>query len=235
MEKAKSEERIGSNFYHQKKIEINCVIFCFENRTLKILLTKNEESFENVNWKLPNAVLAEGTMLNTAQTILKNYFSSEDFFLDQLKAFSSDSLSNSEDISIGYYAMVKQEKITEDDEELSSDMIWIDVNHVITHLNEKDRRIIDFSIKELRKNILCSAIGFNLLPEKFTLLQVFHLYEGILGVEINKGNFRRKILQRGLVSSLNEKEEKVSYRAAQFYSLSVPKDSVWNLKFNFSF
>jgi len=68
------------------------------------------------------------------------------------------------------------------------------------------------------------------------LLQVIHLYEIILGIKINKTNFRRKILHRRLVRGLAEKEEGVSNRAAEFYSLNVPKHEIfWNAKFNFNF
>ncbi|MXO06747.1 NUDIX domain-containing protein [Flavobacterium sp. HBTb2-11-1] len=236
MKKEESEERVGFNLSQENKIEIDCVIFCFEDRSLKVLLVKNENDATNGNWRLPSASLEEGeTILKTAQKILKKYISEEDFFLEQLRAFGyHSSASFQENISIGYYAMVNKEKKVDDDE-LPSNVIWIDVHH-IADLEEKYMGVIDFSIKELRKNICCSAVGFNLLPEKFTLLQVIHLYEIILGIEINKTNFRRKILQRRLVRGLAEKEEGVSNRAAEFYSLNVPKHEIfWNAKFNFNF
>ncbi|KAF2342981.1 NUDIX hydrolase [Flavobacterium tistrianum] len=237
MKKEDSEEGIGLNSYHENKIEIDCVIFCFEDRSLKVLLVKKENDILNGNWRLPSSSLEEGeTILETAQKILKKYISEEDFFLEQLRAFGNYSSSSLQEIiSIGYYAMIRREKKNEDDEEFKSDAIWIDVSN-IKGLEDKYMAIIDFSIKELRKNICCSAVGFNLLPEKFTLLQVIHLYEKILEIEINKTNFRRKILQRRLVRGLAEKEEGVSNRAAEFYSLNVPKDELfWNVKFNFNF
>ncbi|MET3026618.1 NUDIX hydrolase [Flavobacterium sp. UW10123] len=237
MKKEKSEERLGLNLSQENKIEIDCVIFCFEDRSLKVLLVKNENDAMNGNWRLPSASLEHGeTILKTAQKILKKHISKDDFFLEQLRAFGyHSSTSFQENISIGYYAMVRREKKKEDDEEFHSDIIWIDINN-IADLEDKYMMVIDFSIKELRKNICCSAVGFNLLPEKFTLLQVIHLYEEILGIEINKTNFRRKILQRRLVRGLAEKEEGVSNRAAEFYSLNVPKDELfWNAKFNFNF
>lgn len=236
MKKEDSDERVGFNLSQENKIEIDCVIFCFEDRSLRVLLVKNENDATNGNWRLPSASLEEGqTILKTAQKILKKYISEDDFFLEQLRAFGyHSSASFRENISIGYYAMVSKEKKIDDDE-LQSNVIWVDV-HNIADLEEKYMAVIDFSIKELRKNICCSAVGFNLLPEKFTLLQVIHLYEIILGIKINKTNFRRKILQRRLVRGLAEKEEGVSNRAAEFYSLNVPKHEIfWNAKFNFNF
>ncbi|QSW90191.1 MULTISPECIES: NUDIX hydrolase [Flavobacterium] len=234
MKKEESEEGMCRNSYRENKIEINCVIFCFEDKKLKVLLIKNESDFDNHKWKLPSAGLNEMPMLQTAQEILRRYISSDDFFLDQLKAFGHHSSLVQENISIVYYAMVRKEK-TQEEQELHSNLIWIEAN-TVTQLDANDRMMLDFSLKELKKNICCSAIGFNLLAEKFTLLQVVNLYEEILGIQINKVNFRRKILQRRLVQSLDEKEEGVSYRAAKFYSLNVPKNEVtWNVKFNFIF
>jgi len=168
MKKEDSEERVGFNLSQENKIEIDCVIFCFEDRSLKVLLVKNENDATNGNWRLPSASLEEGqTILKTAQKILKKYISEDDFFLEQLRAFGyHSSASFRENISIGYYAMVSKEKKIDDDE-LQSNVIWVDV-HNIADLEEKYMAVIDFSIKELRKNICCSAVGFNLLPEKFT-------------------------------------------------------------------
>ena len=74
------------------------------------------------------------------------------------------------------------------------------------------------------------------MPEKFTLLQVVHLYEKVLGIEINKSNFRRKILQLGLVQDLNEKEENVSHRPANFYTLKLQfQEILTNGDFSFIF
>lgn len=237
MEREESEKRISSNSYPENKIEINCVIFCFEEKSLKVLLVKNEKDLENSTWRLPSDILQEGeTILKTAEKVLKNYVPTDDAFLEQLKAFGSDSpLSVQENISIGYYSMVRKERKSTEDEESNSAVIWNDI-HNLPDLDEKHRLVLDFSVKELRKNICWSAVGFNLLQEKFTLLQVIQLYEEILGIKINKTNFRRKILQRKLVRCLDEKEEGVSYRAAKFYNLNVPKQEIfWNAKFNFNF
>ena len=234
MEKEKLEDRICQNPHHSSKIIVNCVILCFEEKKLKVLLVKNKNSLNSFNWKLPNAILEGEPMLIAAQQLLKRYVPSDDFFLDQLKAFGYNSSLLQENISIAYYAIIRQKKNIEVDER-KSDAIWAEINNV-AYLDRNDGIILDFSLKELKKNICCSAVGFNLLAEKFTLLQVVQLYEEILGIKINKVNFRRKILQRKLVCSLDEKEEGVSYRAAKFYSLNVPKDQVdWNIKFNFIF
>jgi hypothetical protein len=77
--------------------------------------------------------------------------------------------------------------------------------------------ILNFSLLQLRNRVRQTPIGFNLLPEKFTLLQLMHLYEEILGIELDKSNFRRKILHMKLLVALDEKQQDVSHRAAKLY------------------
>lgn len=225
--------------YSENKIEIDCVIFNFEDDSLKVMLAKQQDDLGNTSWSLANDCIRKNdTISGTARKILKRYIEIDDFFLEQLKAFGYRSPeSQHEDIAIAYYALVKREKSsTEEEEEKSNpDVMWIGINE-ISDLNAKHKVILDFSLQELRKNICNSAIGFNLLPEKFTLLQVIHLYQEILGIEVNKSNFRRKILQTGMIQGLSEKEEAVSHRAAKFYSLSIPKQEMFaNRKFDFHF
>lgn len=235
MKKADEKESKIVKQYSANKIEIDCAIFNFEADSLKVLLLKQKDENGNVNWSLANDCIKDGeTIAGTAHNILKKYIGSDRYFLEQLKAFGySSQFSLQEDISIGYYALLKKDYVLSTIS--NSDFEWIGINEV-SGLNEKHREILDYSLSQLRKNICKSAIGFNLLPEKFTLLQVIHLYEEILGIEINKSNFRRKILQMGIVSDSNEKEEDVSHRAAKFYKLTLQNHEMLShreLNFNF--
>ena len=232
MENADEKESKIVKHYNAAKIEIDCAIFNFEEDSLKVLLLKQKEKNGNIKWSLANDWIKEGeTIAGTAQNILKKYIGSDQFFLEQLKAFGySSESSRQEDILIGYYALLKRDAILSNE---NSDFEWIGINQ-ISGLNEKHQIILDYSLNKLRKNICNSAIGFNLLPEKFTLLQVVHLYEEILGIEINKSNFRRKILQMGIILDSNEKEEDVSHRAAKFYKVEN-QEILSHRELNFNF
>lgn len=237
MEKGDEKGKDTASQYITNRIEIDCVIFNFEEESLKVLLVKQKDNQGNINWELANDYIKEGeTISSTAQNILKKYMGVDNFFLEQLKAFGYPSRSSSqEDISIGYYAMVKRDIDDLENDIFNPNVAWIGINE-ISGLSDKHKIILDYSLKELRKNICKSAIGFNLLPEKFTLLQVMHLYEEILGIEINKSNFRRKILQMDLIQDSNEKEEAVSHRAARFYSVNLQQHEMLahrELNFNF--
>jgi hypothetical protein len=235
MEKADEKESKITKRYSAPKIEIDCAIFNFEGDSLKVLLLKQKEKNGKIKWSLANDWIKEGeTIAGTAQNILKKYIGSGHFFLEQLKAFGySAESSQREDILIGYYALLKRDFI--ESNVSNSDFEWVGINEV-TGLNEKHQIILDYSMNKLRKSICNSAIGFNLLPEKFTLLQVVQLYEEILGIEINKSNFRRKILQMGIILDSNEKEEDVSHRAAKFYKVDLQnQEMLSNRELNFNF
>ncbi|MDA6070658.1 NUDIX hydrolase [Flavobacterium sp. AC] len=238
MDKGDEKRNNTSNQYSTNPIEIDCVIFNFEGESLKVLLVKHKDNQGNLNFELANDYIKEGgTISSTAQNILKKYIGIDNFFLEQLKAFGYPSPSScQEDISIGYYAMVKKDIEDIENEIFNPNVAWIGINE-IAGLNDKHKVILDYSLKELRKNICKSAIGFNLLPEKFTLLQVMHLYEEILGIEINKSNFRRKILQMDLIQDSNQKEEAVSHRAAKLYRINLQQNEMLSqreLNFNFN-
>lgn len=237
MERGDEKGKNTTSQYTSKRIEIDCVIFNFEGESLKVLLVKHKDNQGNLKFELANDYIKEGeTISGTAQNILRKYIGVDNSFLEQLKAFGCPSPSSSqEDISIGYYAMVKKDIEDIENEIFNPNVVWVGINE-IKGLNDKHKAILDYSLKELRKNICKSAIGFNLLPEKFTLLQVIHLYEEILGIEINKSNFRRKILQMDLVHDSNEKEEAVSHRAAKLYRIDLEQQEMLSqreLNFNF--
>lgn len=235
MKKGDEKIRKIAGQYSGNLIEVDCVIFNFEEDSLKVLLVKQKAHQENVSWGLAHDYIKKGeTMSGTAQNIIKKYIGFDQFFLAQLKAFGYSSRSSSqEDIAIGYYALLKRGSAV--NKPLNEDVKWIGI-HEITGLNERHKIILDYSVKELRKSMCSSAIGFNLLPEKFTLLQVIHLYEEILDIEINKSNFRRKLFQMDLVNDSNEKEADVSHRAARFYSVNLKNNEMLaqkTLDFNF--
>ena len=96
---------------------------------------------------------------------------------------------------------------------------WIIINDIdeIPNLIYDHNEILTYSLHHLRNRVRNAPIGFNLLPEKFTLLHLMQLYQEILGVELDKPNFRRKILKMKLLVDLKEKQQDVSHRAAKLY------------------
>ncbi|MFD2827751.1 NUDIX hydrolase, partial [Leeuwenhoekiella polynyae] len=138
-------------------------------------------------------------------------------------------------ITIGYYALIKEEDYDLKAGATAAEVAWFKVSKV-KDLIYDHAQILEIGLKRLRRRIKQEPIGFNLLPQKFTLLQLMHLYEEILGKEMDKPNFRRKILKMNLLTPLNEKEKDVSHRAAKLYQFNPETyQQLLEKGFNFEF
>ncbi|MDT0676340.1 NUDIX hydrolase [Autumnicola musiva] len=199
-------------------ITIDCVIFGFENGSLEILLVKHGRGIRKGEWGLPGGWIKEKEGLdNAAHRLLRELTGLNNIYLEQLKAFGDpDRFPMGRVITIGYNALIKREDYNIKAGFTASEAKWYKIKE-IPNLIYDHNQILDYSLKRLRRRVRQAPIGFNLLPEKFTLLQLMQLYEEILDKEMDKPNFRRKILRMKLLVDLNEKQKDVSHRAAKLY------------------
>ena len=98
----------------------------------------------------------------------------------------------------------------------ASDVRWYAMKDV-PRLPYDHQEIVAFGFEMLKRKVRYEPIGFNLLPQKFTLLQLQELYEAILELRLDKPNFRRKMMKMKLLVSCNQKQKEVSHRAANLY------------------
>lgn len=218
-------------------ITIDCVIFGFDKGSLEILLIQHGEGISKGKWGLPGGWINKKESTDDAAHRLLNELTALDhIYLEQLKAFGNpDRFPLRRVITIGYYALIKREDYNIQPGFTASDAKWYKINE-IPDLIYDHNEILAYSLKHLRNRVRQAPIGFNLLPEKFTLLQLMHLYEEVLGVEMDKSNFRRKILHMKLLVALDEKQKDVSHRAAQLYKFdSEIYTKLTEKGFNFEF
>ena len=218
-------------------ITIDCVIFGFNNGILEVLLVQHAEGISKGKWGLPGGwIHKKESTDNAAHRLLAELTGLDNIYLEQLKAFGApDRFPLRRVITIGYYALVKIEDYNVKAGFTASDAKWYKINK-IPNLIYDHNEILAYSIKNLRNRVRQAPIGFNLLPEKFTLLKLMHLYEEILGIEMDKSNFRRKILNMKLLVALDEKQQDVSHRAAQLYKFDAKTyEELTQKGFNFEF
>lgn len=199
-------------------VTIDCVIFGFQNSKLEILLVKHAVGIRKGEWGLPGGWIEKKESIdNAASRLLLELTGINDIFLEQLRAFGNpDRFPAGRVITIGYYALINTELYDIKAGYTASEVAWFRVDE-IPNLIYDHNEILQVSLKQLRHRVRQAPIGFNLLPEKFTLLQLMYLYEEILGVSMDKPNFRRKFLQMKLLVDLKEKEQNVSHRAAKLF------------------
>lgn len=201
-----------------KSITIDNLIFGLDNDQLKVLLVKHNDPIHTNKWALPGGwIHHDENLRDAAARLLEEWTGVQDLYLEQLKAFGRiDRFPNERVVTIAYYALVSAENYPVISGSSATDASWFSVNE-LPELIFDHAEILAYGIKFLRHQVCHQPIGFNLLPEKFTLLQLQALYEAILNTKLDKPNFRRKIMKMNLLTCCNEKQQGVPHRAASLY------------------
>jgi len=214
-------DRENNSFFTSDIIEdlsIDCIIFGFQESRLKVLLVKHAGGIIKDRWALPGGFVTYNENIDSAAyRLLKDLTGVKELYLEQLKAFGDvNRYPTKRVITIAYYALARPENYELIPGFTASDAKWFNIDE-IENLPYDHDKILNFSWQRLKRKVKYEPIGFNLLPEKFTLLQLQDLYEAILETNLDKPNFRRKIMKMGLLIPCNEKQKGVSHRAANLY------------------
>jgi len=199
-------------------LSVDCVIFGFSNGAISILLVKHNQGVTKGQWALPGSWIKYSESVDEAASrILTAQTSVSKIYLEQFKAYGDpDRFPYKRVITIVYYALVNKEDFVLHAGNAVSDVQWFEIN-AIPPMAFDHSLIANDCIKFLQHKVQHEPVGFNLLPKKFSLLQLQELYEAILNTKLDKPNFRRKFMKMQLLISCNEKEIDVSHRAASLY------------------
>ncbi|PHN05954.1 NUDIX hydrolase [Flavilitoribacter nigricans] len=211
--------------YPRPALTVDCVIFGLdESNKLKILLIQRAlEPFKG-DWALPGGFVdMEEDLEAAALRELEEETGVRDVFIEQLYTFGQPERDpRGRVVSVAYYALVN---LAEHPVHASSDadhVEWFELDQLPQLAFDHDR-IVELAITRLRGKVRYQPIGFELLPEQFTLSQLQKLYETILGVEeLNKRNFRKRILDMGILQEAG-KQEGVAHRPAILYRFDKAK------------
>ena len=152
-----------------------------------------------------------------ANRILSSQTSVGNIYLEQFKTFGDlERFPVRRVITIAYYALVNIEQFELHPGPTEADVNWFAIQDVPKMAFDHDV-ILRSCFEFLKHKIQHEPIGFNLLPPKFTLLQLQELYEAILGQKLDKSNFRKKFLKMNLLVDTKERQQDVSHRAATLY------------------
>jgi len=213
-------------------LSADAVIFGFEKNELKVLLLKMSYRGQ---WMLPGGYIRKDENLDDALArILKTRVGVSGIYLEEFAVFGKKNRSEFyfEDfdeslfqkqrfISIGYYALYNSSVITPIPDEFSEVCEWIYLSELPDiELAMDHREIIEKALLALREKIAIKPIGYNLLPEKFTLSELQKLYETILGMSLNRGNFYRKIKNLGILTKLDEQRRGGAHKSPDLYTFN---------------
>lgn len=210
--------------YPRPALTVDCVVFGFDEAELKILLIERGlEPFKG-KWALPGGfVRVDETLENAARRELEEEAGLKQVFLEQLYTFGGINRDPRERVvSVAYYALVKlsanQTKAATD----AADAQWFPISKT-PKLAFDHAEILATALARLKAKVRYEPIGFELLPSNFTLSQLQHLYEAALEVELDKRNFRKKVLSYDLLIPLKEQQLAGRHRPAQLYRFNSEK------------
>lgn len=210
--------------YPRPALTVDCVVFGYDAEELKVLLIQRDlEPFEG-KWALPGGfVHIEETLEDAARRELQEETGIADLYLEQLYTFGEVNRDPRERVvSVAYYALVDlfHYRLTAATDARNAAWFAVDDTPPLAFDHEQ---ILAMAHQRLRGKVRYQPIGFELLPEKFTLTQLQRLYETILGTALDKRNFRKKILGMDLLIELDEVEQDVAHRAARLYQFDESK------------
>lgn len=199
-------------------LSIDCVIFGFRHSELDVLLIKHAEGISKGKWALPGGWIRYSESIDdAANRLLTSLTGVSNIFLEQLRAFGDvKRYPGKRVITIAYYALINADNYALSPGFTASDARWCKI-HEVPRLPYDHNKILKSGFHYLKHKVRHEPLGFNLLPKKFTLHQIQKLYEAILETELDKPNFRRKLLNMNLLVPCDEKQHDVSHRAATFY------------------
>jgi 8-oxo-dGTP diphosphatase len=209
-------EKISHIDYFNIAISVDCVIFGYDKKELKLLLIKSDlEEFSGL-WSLLGDLVRPNEDLETASyRILKDRTGLDDVYLEQVYTFGSQGRHPSgRVITVAYYSLVDinhhQLKLT------NNELHWHKLCD-IKNLAFDHKLILNTCLQRVREQVMEKPVIFNLLPEKFSLRQLQGLYEAILGIDLDRRNFRKRISLKDWIIDLNEMETDVPHRPGKLY------------------
>ncbi len=224
-------------------MSVDCVIFSFHEYELKVLLLKIH--FEQ-KWSHPGGFIFKHEHTNDAATrVLKERTGLDKVFLQQFHVFGEPDRSDTaihennmirngvrynrathwilqRFITIGYYALVEFSEVSPLPDVLSEYCQWWNINQLPAMMMDHGQ-ILQKALEALRLHINYHPVGYNLLPKKFTMPELQKLYESILGKNLDRRNFQRKILGYQILKRLKDKKKGVAYKSPYLYSFDLRK------------
>ncbi|GAB3533991.1 NUDIX domain-containing protein [Pontibacter brevis] len=217
------------------QLTLDCIILGFHEDQLRVLLLRWKGTQE---WSLPGGPVRKNESVDAAAyRILKERTGLEQLFLQQFHVFGEVVRYDREEIknklkhvvdpekwydravSVGYYALVDYSKVNPTPDIFTEECQWWDIKEIPQLLFDHNH-IINTALRALRMQLSWQPIGYNLLPEQFTMPELQRLYETILGRTLDPRNFHRKIMGLGIVERLEARRKGGAHKAPYLYKFN---------------
>jgi 8-oxo-dGTP diphosphatase len=216
--KTAESEKISHLDYFNIALSVDCVILGYEDKELKVLLIKSDlEEFASLYSLLGDLVRLDEDLDSAPYRVLKSRTGMDDVFLEQVHTFGSIGRHPSgRVVTTAYYSLID---IKHHNLQLSHNELHWHSTGDIKKLAFDHKLILQTCLKQLQEQVMEHPVAFNLLPDKFSLRELQEVYEAILGIKLDRRNFRKKIAVKNWVQDLNEMETNMSHRPGKLYAL----------------
>lgn len=203
---------------------VDCVLFGYGDKELKVLLVECQVPPYEGSWSLLGDLVSPDEDLDeAAYRALGMYVDMKDIYLEQVATFGEVKRHPiARVITTAYYALIRMQDYTETKTHSGLELRWFPIDE-LPEMAFDHAEILKQCYQRLQRGLRESPIGFRLLPRRFTLSQLQNLYEVVLGIELDKRNFRRKLRSLGLLKSTGITQKEVSHRPAKLYHFDHDK------------
>ena len=214
-------------------VAVDSVIFGYEDNELKFLMTKGNEHLQG-KWSLIGGFVDPKESLDdAANKTLFNLTGLSNVFVEQLYSFGDvNRVVHDRVITVAYYALIKiTADVTACIEQNKSK--WFNVKEPPPFEFDHDI-VFQMALDRLRSKVRYQPVGFELLPEKFTIPQLKNLYEAILNRSLDTRNFSRKLFSQDILIKTEKKDKSGSKKGAWLYKFNMDKyDALVKTGYNF--
>ncbi len=229
---------MSQQFELNSNISVDCVIFGFDGEKLNVLLIEEKDIGQGMLRKrLPGDLILKNESLDdAADRVLYELASLRNVTLKQCHTFGDPGrVNDSKDrkwlelyrknplervITTAYYALVKMDDFVPNPASFAGEALWWDIQDV-PELAFDHNEIVEVALWKLQRHFELNKSGYELLPRKFTLNQLQQLHQAITQEELDKRNFRKKVVRDKLVEATDEKQDNVLHKPARLYRIKV--------------
>ncbi len=207
------------------RIAVDAVVFGYQNNQLKVLLIEQKFNSDKTYWALPGGlVMNDESLINAVKRELKEETNLQVNYLEQLYTFGDDINRDSRNrvITVAYFALIDSTNLEIKADTDADNVQWFGINE-IPKLAFDHNAIIEMAFHRLKAKLSYQPIGFELLPKEFLFSELENLYCTILEKEIDRRNFRKKMLSFGIIEETNRFSTQKSGRPAKLFLFNQEK------------
>lgn len=208
------------NFYNEHDrllVSVDCIVFGFDEGELRVLMGKRKMDPGRGLWSLYGGFVdANESVDDAAKRVLYGLTGLKDLYMKQVGAYGDvDRDPGARVVSISYYSMINVADYDQVQQQ-EHDVAWVNIEQ-LPEMYSDHRKMVLKARRMMQEKISHEPIGFNLLPELFTLSQLQQVYEAVNGEEVDKRNFRKRIKEMDFIEKTDQIDKLTSKRGAYLY------------------